>query len=115
MLQWSVKCFLSNRFPAARHDGTAFQANDGYRKKRQSQPVGLLAVLCELKADWAFYAETLAFPSWSSSGPICWLCSCERSQLKQFDDANLALLLGYHGIPTWPRNVKFSVRESVLF
>ena len=98
VLQWSFKCLLSNRFPAARHDGAAFLANDGCGKKRQSQPIGLLAVLCELKADWAFYAETLAFPSWSSSGPICWLCSCERSQLKQFDDASLALLLGYPGI-----------------
>ena len=51
MLQWSFKCLLSNRFPAARHDGAAFLANDGCRKKRQLQPIGLLAVLCELKAD----------------------------------------------------------------
>ena len=36
----------------------ACQANDGYRKND---------AVCELKADWAFCAETLAFPS---DGPV---------------------------------------------
>ena len=95
VIVWSCQHLLANRFPLTRHDQTEFQtATDAYRKKRAGIEIGIRAALGEMKADWALYKETLDFPSRSATGSICWLCSCHRDDLKQFDTNSLARLLG---------------------
>ena len=64
-----------------------------YRAKRKLQPLGLKACLAEVRAGWGAYKDILDFPSWSSTGHICWRCNCTKSDLKKFQDQTLEKLL----------------------
>ncbi|CAE7203535.1 unnamed protein product [Symbiodinium sp. CCMP2592] len=80
---------MLGQFPASRHDGAEWHSDDTYRKKRQLQPIAFKACLAELRADWSAYKDVLDFPSWSSTGFICWRCHCRKEDLKIFRDSTL--------------------------
>ena len=93
VLRWSFGCLMVGQFPSCRHDGSPFGSLDSYRAKRKLQPLGLKACLAEVRADWSAYKDILDFPSWSSTGHICWRCNCTKSDLKKFQDQTLEKLL----------------------
>ena len=64
VVAWSFRVLLSGTMPSARHDGSAFNSTDAYRRKQQGKTVALKASLSEM-----------SFPSWSSKGFICWRCN----------------------------------------
>ena len=86
VLAWSFRVLLSGTMPSARHDGSAFNSTDAYRRKHQGKTIALKASLSEMRAHWAGYKEVLDFPSWSSKGFICWRCNCQQDSLKRFED-----------------------------
>ena len=87
VVAWSFRVLLSGTMRSARHDGSAFNSTDAYRRKQQGKTgktIALKASLSEMRADWAGYKEVLDFSSWSSKGFICWRCNCQRDSLKRF-------------------------------
>ena len=89
---------MVNNFPDSRHDGTSFhdQPADGWRRKVAGKAVGVRAVLCERRADWALHKEVREFPRRSAAGSICCLCSWLKDELKFFDHESLPCLIFAH-------------------
>ena len=59
VVSWSTRCLIWGTMPSSRHDGTAFQASDGWRmnKKVAGKKIGLQAALVEMRGDWSMYKE----------------------------------------------------------
>lgn len=81
---WSMKVLCSGIMPSCRHDGQEWISSDKTRQpkiqnraKCSGLPIGLKAILVQIRGDWAFYKSVFNFPSWSSD-KICWLCQATR-------------------------------------
>ena len=96
VLQWSYKILLGGVFPSCRHDGQPFTNSDSYRRKLAHKTIGIKACLAEFRADWACYKDVLDFPSWASTGYICWQCNVPKADLKKFDSHTFAKYLWAH-------------------
>ena len=79
LLNWSFEALAMGVRPAARHDGTAFALP--LEASKAGQPFGFKAANIFIKGDWAEFAGTLAFVTWSSATCPCPKCTCDRAGL----------------------------------
>ena len=78
-LRWCVQVLANGFYPEQRHDGTAWDPEvEPLRADRAGQPLPFKAAVCQLRADWAEIAHTLAVPQWSSGRHPCFLCKATR-------------------------------------
>ena len=81
-LRWCVQILADGRSPAFRHDGSEWDLEvDGARAEVAGQPLPFKAAVCQLRADWAEIAHTLAVPQWSSARHPCFLCKASRADV----------------------------------
>jgi len=71
-ISWSLKAAARGVYP----DAGPFGDLDPVRKEFSNSPLGLVAACLFLKADWAEYAHTLGFFTWSSKRRPCVFCDC---------------------------------------
>eukprot|EP00969_Alexandrium_andersonii_P250646 11078119-Alexandrium_andersonii.AAC.1 len=69
---WSMKHCTLGLFPAARHDGSPWEASDSFRKDHRG-PLGFQGALLQARGDWSYYKQVFGFPSWAAK-QICWRC-----------------------------------------
>ena len=88
---WSMHMLCNGIMPTCRHDGTNWTTRDNTRHpnflcraKLAGLSIGIKAILCQIRGDWAFYKAVFNFPSWSSD-QICWLCQATRKIGSAFD------------------------------
>ena len=87
VFSWSMKLLLQGFWPSCRHDGSAWSDSDKSRAQLQGE-MGVRAMLCQSRGDWAWVKEVFGFPAWSSS-EICWLCEANRDDVP-FSDFSLS-------------------------
>lgn len=83
---WSFDALATGVSKAQRHDGAVWLTSDKKRNRLnpgrdQRRPVSLRAALCEIRADWQFYAKVLHFPQHNKQSGCCWMCRCTPSQV----------------------------------
>ena len=86
VVAWSFDALATGVPNAQRHDGSAWLRSDKKRSRLipgrdQASPVPLRAALCEIRADWQFYAKVLHFPAHNKQSGCCWMCRCTPSQV----------------------------------
>ena len=81
---WSLKCLAFGFCPSTRHDGSAWEIGDSWRKARAGKEVMNGAVI-EVKGDWKQMAFCFSTPAWMSAPdkPICWRCQATKQSLKE--------------------------------
>ena len=80
---WSMKCLYEGIWPHCRHDSTPFGQHDKERAKHTGE-LGFRASLQQCRGDWAWFKQLFGFKGWSSN-QMCWLCSCTKSTMTDFD------------------------------
>ena len=65
---WSVNVMLEGTWPAENW----FGRKEAMGGKQLAD--GWSGALCQVRGDWAFYAEVFRFPQWNSVDRMCWLC-----------------------------------------
>ena len=91
-VRWSLTAAAYGAFPDRKHDGSEFTADDPRKLTRGTKLCCPMAVV-EIKGDWAEYAHSLGFPTWSSTLNPCCFCDAERSNMYEFRD------VGMHSLP----------------
>ena len=82
MLAWSFSVMLSGIHPATKPNGEPW--DDGSDQAAAAgTPLGFRALCLLVKADWAEFAGTMAFPGWADAISPCPLCRCTREMLYQ--------------------------------
>ena len=81
ILAWSFEHCALGSMPQHRHDGQPFNASDAKRKKQMSH-VFPKAILCEIRADWAFMKQCFGFPQHNELKGICTRCSARPDSYK---------------------------------
>jgi hypothetical protein len=76
IIAWSFQQLAAGRFPASRHDGTAWNSTDVWRKQKSLKPLPR-TVLVEVKGDWAFMKDCFRFPQFNELAGCCWLCAVQ--------------------------------------
>ncbi len=76
-------CILAGAYPSKRHEGSPFGAADQQRASWRG-PLPSRGGLLQIRADWAWYKQVFAFPSWSGRA-ICWLCKAYKSRHPYWD------------------------------
>lgn len=82
-LRWTLSALARGEYPAGRHDGTPWRAEDAKRAEAAGRPLPR-GVVVALKGDWAEFALTLGFPTWAHNAHPCLFCACTREQLFDF-------------------------------
>ena len=82
VIQWSFQHCATGIWPIERHDHKPwFKDSDRARGKKVGQPVGLKAVLVEMRGDWEFFARVFGFPRWNTTKGCCWRCKTTPAQV----------------------------------
>ena len=74
VVSWSLGCCLSGVMPRQRHDNTPWRNTDSKRAKLQGKPIGVQAICCEVRADWACLKTTFRMPGWKETNNCCFRC-----------------------------------------
>jgi hypothetical protein len=85
-LRWSFEQLAIGRHPEQDINGP--WAAGSQRSENAGEPLNLTAALLHIKADWAEFAHTLSFASWSSVLFCCMFCKCtkvDRFDVKSFN------------------------------
>ena len=83
LMGWSLTHLLKGEFPRVRHDGSEFEP--GFSKNHAGQPLGIQAVVVEMKGDWEFFSDVLHLPRWNNTEGICCFCRATKAHLTQSD------------------------------
>jgi hypothetical protein len=83
VVAWSLQQLAVGRFPAARHDGGAWAAEDGRRRLLGGRPLGVRGALTQVRGDWKWFKEVFHFPAWNALAGLCWRCTCTPGQLRE--------------------------------
>ena len=78
---WSLKQMMLGKFPLVMHNGEPFA--DKYRQSLAGKPIGVQAILVELKGDWEFFADILHLPRWNNTEGLCFLCRATKAHLSE--------------------------------
>ena len=84
VVAWSFQQAAAGVWPAARHDGTAWNKCDRFRAKKSGAPLGVNAFLLELRGDWLMYKEVFGFPAWNEKAGCCIRCSVTPDTMRSF-------------------------------
>ena len=79
-VHWCLESLATGLLPSKRSDGTDFWPQEEQRQKQAGQS-GPLGCLLQLRGDWAEFAHTLGFPSWSTKLAPCPFCQCVRDNM----------------------------------
>ncbi len=82
VLVWSLRACAIGVFPARRHDDSDWRASDAARKKLARSDIGIRAVLCEFRGDWAWYKSVLRLPAWNEKAGCCWRCTATPADIR---------------------------------
>ena len=98
---WSLKQMMLGKFPLVMHNGGPFA--DKYRQSLAGKPIGVQAILAELKGDWEFFADILHLPRWNNTEGLCFLCRATKAHLssRAAQQSNLDAIQGKAGKPTY--------------
>jgi len=82
VIQWSFQHCATGSWPTKRHDDKPwFKKSDRARSKVVGKPLGLKAVLVEMRGDWEFFARVFGFPRWNTKNGCCWRCNTTPAQV----------------------------------
>ena len=73
--RWSIEALASGYLPERRRDGAPWRASGTHPARLSGQRMGMRSACIYVKGDWAEYASTLGFPSWSDGLWPCVECS----------------------------------------
>ncbi len=79
VVTWSLQALAVGLLPTHDHEGAPL--GGAYRKSLGGQPIGVKAVLLQVRGDWPFLRQLFRFPSWSSH-QICWKCTANQETLR---------------------------------
>ena len=82
-LHWCCEALYDGVWPAGRHDGQPWKAEDHGRQAKAGERMPFKMLLLYIKADWAEMCERFGFPTWQSSTRPCLSCACTQT-LKSF-------------------------------
>ena len=74
VFRWSLEALLSGQFPTHGPGGREFDSRDAWRKKRAGTPLGVRAILCQIRGDWKAFKINFGLPGWRERGLNCWKC-----------------------------------------
>ena len=80
IIAWSFRMLALGTHPTRRHDGKAFKERH-IMSKLAGQKMISRGALLEIRADWAFFKESLRLPSWQGNW-CCWLCTAGGADLR---------------------------------
>jgi hypothetical protein len=81
-LHWCFLALAMKSYPTARPDGRVWDASkDAGRMILAGTAMKLRACLLQIKGDWAEFAHSLGFPTWSSNMFPCIFCNCTRDNM----------------------------------
>jgi len=83
VVTWSLRALAANRFPSSRHDRTTWTKLDVKRKHLCEKPIGVYAVLAEVRGDWIFYQSTFRLPAHNAKAGCCWLCRATPATIRE--------------------------------
>ena len=81
MLRWSLEACANKVWPLCDPLGAKWIGTEGTHFANAGLLLGARACLVQVKGDWAEYAHTFGFPTWSSALFPCPFCKCTREQL----------------------------------
>lgn len=84
-LHWSFAALAAGSFPEGRHDGLEWDKLDSQRALAAGNLMALVGALILIKGDWAEYARTFGFPTWSSVDHTCLFCFATRGSMLRKD------------------------------
>lgn len=73
IIAWSFNAILSGSRPTTSWNGFALRDGGGPLAS------GWRGALCQIRGDWAFYAEVFGFPQWNSALRMCWMCKASST------------------------------------
>lgn len=82
ILSWSMACLLTGTMPSCRHDGSAWSSSDTRRSRMSGKPIGISAIIIEVRADWACLKSTFRFPGWREKAGCCFKCNIEPNEIR---------------------------------
>ena len=86
-LAWSFRALTTGEWPATRHDGQPFLANEAWRAGKATTPL-IKAALVNLKGDWADIVHTWGFCQWNHVTNPCFACWSDRDHLPDIGDTS---------------------------
>ena len=81
MLAWSFEHMATGVYPASRHDGLEWTADDRLRQTDSGGNLGFRGMCLFVKGDWCEFVHTLAFPSWRDKRSPCLFCKATAAEL----------------------------------
>ena len=81
-LHWCLYACATGLFPENRHDQKPWQLNDEYRKSMAGESLGFIAVVVDIKGDWAEFANRWGFPNWRHLIAPCIFCNVLYDNLR---------------------------------
>ena len=81
---WSLSCLVQGLYPTSGVQEEKFKPTSERAKKAGSQ-LGFRAFLSQVKGDWAEFAHTFGFVSWSSTHRPCLLCQTSKAEMYEFE------------------------------
>ena len=88
-IRWQLEALAAGVRPTARHDLTAWTAEEAVRF-RAGVALDMVALLLWIKGDWAEHTSTLGFAAWGSHFFPCLWCGCMLDGLFDFLGLSLA-------------------------
>ena len=79
-LRYCLEALSQGEMPTTRADGSAFLEGEVSRQELGGKPCAIGA-LCQIKGDWAEFAHTLGFPTWSAKWNPCLFCKSSHADL----------------------------------
>ena len=91
LVRWSLLWASRGEYPPTGHDGRQ-RALDEPRAALSGDELHFKGVLLHIKGDWAEFAHTLGFPTWSSNRNPCCFCHTDRLGMYSLHGASLLAL-----------------------
>jgi hypothetical protein len=80
-LHWCLEALQHGTFPSNRHDGNEWLPSDAMRTATSGNAMLMRGILVQIKGDWAEFAHSLAFPTWSHKEFPCIFCISSLADL----------------------------------
>ena len=80
-LRWDLEHLLKGVSASSRHDGSPWRASDEKRQANAGTIMLMRGLVLFAKGDWAEFAHSLGFPTWSHKTWPCIFCYAQLTQL----------------------------------
>jgi len=82
IIVWSLKHLALGKHPVARHDGEPWRPDEGLRKARGGDDIGVRGALVEVRGDWLMMKEIFRLPGWKEKRGCCWACRATPDDIR---------------------------------